>query len=168
MFKDYSALINLFWLLFVLFTFTLFTSVLYILWGRENICPHFSRIVCLYWTHVNFYRKRLPNIMYIKKIIEVYNIWKKKLYIYIVSTSQKKEKERKKVHEVSTSLVLLSFLLGSPIFKFFLFIYFICLFIYLFIYLCIVLYFSQGFLSNTCLDICKANNNEKLYIYTLL
>ena len=28
-----------------------------------------------------------------------------------------------------------------------------------------MLYFSRGFLSNTCLEICKANNNGK-YIYT--
>ena len=52
---------------------------------------------------------------------------------------KKRKKERKKVHEVSTSLVLLSFLLGSPIFKFFLFIYLFYLFIYLFIYvLCFI------------------------------
>ena len=52
--------------------------------------------------------------------------------MYIVSTSQKKKerkKERKQVHIVSASLVLLPFLLGSPIFilsYLFIYLFFFC------------------------------------------
>ena len=71
------------------------------------------------------------------------------MYIY----SQHKPK---KVHIVGTSLVL-SFLLSSPIC--------IILFIYFYLYFLLTfILFSHGFLSNTCLDIHKANNSGKLYI----
>ena len=75
-----------------------YLSFVYTLREGEYL-PHFNRVVCIiYWTHVNFYGKRLHKI-YINKIIEVYDIWKKK--VYIISTSQKKKKkkkEKKKVH----------------------------------------------------------------------
>ena len=83
------------------------------------------------------------------------------MYLVSPSQKQKKKKERKKesayLHIVSTSLVLLPFLLDSPI------LYYL---IYLFIYL-LLFYFSHDFLSNTCSDIHKANNSGKL-CYTSL
>ena len=77
--------------------------------------------------------------------------------MYIVSTSQKKKerkKERKQVHIVSASLVLLPFLLGSPIFIL------SYLFIYLFIFL---LLFSE-----THVWIFTKPTTVRNYIYILL
>ena len=61
------------------------------------------------------------------------------------------------MHIVSTRLVLLSFLLF-----FLVHLLYVILYIYLYIH---IFYFSHVFLSNTCFDIHKANNNGKLYIY---
>ena len=71
----------------------------------------------------------------------------------LYSTSKKKKRKKRKVHKVSTTLVLLSFLLGFPI-------------LFYLIYFLMFFYFSHGFLLNTCLDIHKANNTMGNYIYT--
>lgn len=79
-----------FWLLFLLFTFTLPTSVLYMLWWRKNICPHFNRVICVLNTRL-ILQKNVNHLSkgevgsyskeHIKKIFFSLKIWEKNLGI---------------------------------------------------------------------------------------
>ena len=73
-------------------------------------------------------------------------IWKK------ISTSQKKKRKKRKKRKRKCMQ------LPKAQYCCFFFLVHLC-------YLCIYLFISLSFPSNTCLDICKADNNEKLYTH---